>query len=79
MLQPGSDRFRQVFGRRVQYIRVQAEMLGDRQLASITSAWDIMRHQLRIRKQTESIVGVYIVRADVRLKQPGMAEWPIKI
>ena len=54
-------------------------MLGDRQLASITSAWDIMRHQLRIRKQTESIVGVYIVRADVRLKQPGMAEWPIKI
>ena len=68
-------RFRTVFGRRVQYVRVQAELLGGRQLASITSAWDIMRHQLRIRTQTESIVGVYIVRADVELKQPGMAEW----
>ena len=69
-------RFRRVFGRRVKYIRIQAELLGDCQLASIKSAWDFMRHQLSIRNQTESIVGVYILRADVELKRQGMAEWP---
>ena len=38
--------FRRVFGRRVQYIRVQAEMLGDRQLTSIIIAWDLKRSSL---------------------------------
>ena len=68
--------FRTVFGRRVAHIGVQAVMLDDREFASVTSAWNTMCHQLRIRKQTEFIVGAYIVRADVELKQPGMAEWP---
>ena len=51
-------------------------MLGDRQLTSITNAWDLLRHQWRIRQNAEIIIGVYIVRADVELKQPGMADWP---
>ena len=68
--------FRTVFGRRVAHIGVQAVMLDDREFASVTSAWNTMCHQLRIRKQTEFIVGAYIVRADVELKQPGMAMWP---
>ena len=68
--------FRTVFGRRVQHFGVQAVMIDDRELASITRAWNTMRQQLRIRKLTQHIVGVYIVRADVELKQPGMAEWP---
>ena len=51
-------------------------MLGDRQLTSITNAWDLLRHQWRIRQSAEFIIGVYIVRADVELKQPGMADWP---
>ena len=38
-------RFNNVFGRRVHYVRVQPELLGDLQLASITSAWDVFRYQ----------------------------------
>ena len=69
-------RFSKVFGRRVLNCRVQAEMLGDRQLTSVINAWDLLRHQWRIRQNAEFIIGVYIVRADVELKQPGMADWP---
>ena len=63
-------RFSKVFGRRVFNCRAQAEMLGDRQLTSIIIAWDLLRHQWRIRQNAEFIIGVYIVRADVELKQP---------
>ena len=50
-------RFRQVFGRRVQHIRVQAEMLWDRQLASLTSAWDTMRHSKTDRVHCRGVQG----------------------
>ena len=48
--------FKSGSGRRVQYIRVQAELLGENQLGSFTSAWGGVRYQLRIRRQAEAIV-----------------------
>ena len=68
--------FKNVFGKRVRYIRAQPEMLGDSQVASLKGAFDTMRHQLRLRKQFDDILGVYIVRADVQLLMPGLEEWP---
>ena len=43
-----------VLGRRMQYVRVQAELLGGNQFSSLTSAWDSTRHQLRIRRQVDA-------------------------
>ena len=64
------------FGSSLLEVRVKPYLSGNDQVGSIMSSVDALIHWLNARGKLTKIVGVFMLRMDVRLLSSGMEKWP---
>ena len=65
------------FGSAFTEVRAQTELSGLNQLGSLMSSWDHLDHWMKGREYLGEVVGVFWVRADIRLLSSGCHLWPM--
>jgi hypothetical protein len=66
----------EVLGTSIVLHRISEFLRGLNQLNSMVSSWDFFSYWAEQSPQSETMVGVYVVRADIRLLREGPHAWP---